>query len=306
MGSRSSSLLLILSFGVIFLLIYLNYALLPRPLHQDPSVVRTEPRITQQQALEVAAQALKEQLPDLKEEEIMLWFTQYNYTEGSYEARPERFVGYQWPLPTVRQNPELLSLQLAFFHQNGTIYYIDGSNIRECESCGATSDLRRGYLAWRIDSLPYVVDVDAETGKLLWPRFVADKFPVYVPIHENITEAKTVRELAQNPSITTEVTILPGSGDNDTGKPGVTYQPTEARGINEISNKVAWTNEDVVAHTVTSDSIYPIERGTQFNSGAIQPGGTYEYIFDREGEYPYHCLIHPWMKGSVEIVPNFA
>jgi plastocyanin len=298
-GSRSFLLIIALSFGVLFSLVYVSNYVLPKSVqyYHDPSEVPAEPRVTQLQALEVAARALKEQHG--ADEEVMLWFTQYNYTEADFEAHPEKYtVGYQWPLSTIRQNPELLKLQLVFFHQNGTIYHIDGSDISKCD-CGTASDLRRNYLAWRIDAIPDVVDVDAETGKLLWPRLVTSRFPVQVAIYENVSEAKTVKEELQarlNPPQTTKIEILEGSGSNDAG---ISYKPERATGTIEVSNRVVWTNGEAVAHTVRYDDRYPVRLNEQFNSGSIPPEGTYEHTFDRVGEYPYHCDIHPWMKGTV-------
>lgn len=58
--------------------------------------------------------------------------------------------------------------------------------------------------------------------------------------------------------------------------------------------KVTWTNNDTVAHTVTSDN------GT-FSSSQIQPGGTFEFTFTKAGEYSYHCSIHPMMTAKVVV-----
>lgn len=56
---------------------------------------------------------------------------------------------------------------------------------------------------------------------------------------------------------------------------------------------VVWTNNDNVAHTVTSDS------GNELNSPVINPGQTYSHTFNTLGTYNYHCTIHTFMKGSV-------
>jgi plastocyanin len=49
---------------------------------------------------------------------------------------------------------------------------------------------------------------------------------------------------------------------------------------------VTWTNEDSVAHTVTSDD-------GLFDSGNINKGDTFSYTFDKPGTYDYHCTLHP-------------
>lgn len=57
---------------------------------------------------------------------------------------------------------------------------------------------------------------------------------------------------------------------------------------------IEWTNEDRVVHTVTADD-------ASFNSGAIQPGGTWRARFDEPGVYPFHCGPHPFMQGVVVV-----
>ena len=59
-----------------------------------------------------------------------------------------------------------------------------------------------------------------------------------------------------------------------------------------VNATVTWTNNDNVAHNVTSDSGW-------FASSSINPGGTYSHQFTAAGTYNYHCTIHPGMNGTV-------
>ena len=59
--------------------------------------------------------------------------------------------------------------------------------------------------------------------------------------------------------------------------------------------KVTWTNNDSVAHTVTSDS------GSLLNSGTIQPGASFTFTFTNTGSTNYHCAVHPMMKGNIVV-----
>jgi nitrite reductase (NO-forming) len=71
----------------------------------------------------------------------------------------------------------------------------------------------------------------------------------------------------------------------------------------EAGTTVRWTNEDTVAHTVTSgtsDGSVGTADGA-FDSGFINPGETWEYTFDDPGEYDYFCAPHPWMVGVVVV-----
>ena len=56
---------------------------------------------------------------------------------------------------------------------------------------------------------------------------------------------------------------------------------------------VVWNNIDNVPHTVTADN------DSTFKSGLFENGKSYQYIFKSAGKYPYHCLIHPMMKGTI-------
>lgn len=55
---------------------------------------------------------------------------------------------------------------------------------------------------------------------------------------------------------------------------------------------VRWVNRDPVAHTSTSDD-------GVWESSLIGPGETYSHTFERPGEYPYHCVPHPFMRATV-------
>lgn len=55
---------------------------------------------------------------------------------------------------------------------------------------------------------------------------------------------------------------------------------------------VTWTNKDGVAHTVTSNT-------GSFDSGSINPNGTYSHMFSTAGTFPYKCTIHPTMTATV-------
>lgn len=89
------------------------------------------------------------------------------------------------------------------------------------------------------------------------------------------------------------------------------FEPKSARGILGVSNKAVWTNEDTIAHTVTSDEpSYVDQVNGKFDSlapgGVVMPSEIFEFTFTKVDTYPYHCEPHPWMEGTVEIVENFA
>ena len=55
------------------------------------------------------------------------------------------------------------------------------------------------------------------------------------------------------------------------------------------------------AYTFTS-GIVEYNRPTldgSFDSGIINPGDSFPFVFNKAGEYPYYCTIHPFMTGKV-------
>lgn len=56
---------------------------------------------------------------------------------------------------------------------------------------------------------------------------------------------------------------------------------------------ITWINKDGIAHTVTSNT------AGQFDSGTMNANGTWSHLFDTPGTYPYHCIFHAGMTGTV-------
>jgi plastocyanin len=61
-----------------------------------------------------------------------------------------------------------------------------------------------------------------------------------------------------------------------------------------LGTNIIWINDDTTDHTVTSDDGI-------FHSGYLGPGEQFSYLFDRPGNYPYHCEIHPSEKGVIQV-----
>jgi plastocyanin len=72
-----------------------------------------------------------------------------------------------------------------------------------------------------------------------------------------------------------------------------------------VGQTVVWTNDDSAFHTVTSGTAGATDVGKEFDSGLTGPtaltseGKTFEHTFDRIGDYPYFCTLHPAMVGTV-------
>src|ERR671912_1411304 len=95
------------------------------------------------------------------------------------------------------------------------------------------------------------------------------------------------------------------SGDNATDSsvsivPDASNLTTNAFSPNPIQvsvgTTVIWANNDAEVHTVNAgENAAP----TGLFDFYIPPGGTSEYTFTESGEYPYFCILHPNMVGTV-------
>jgi plastocyanin len=57
-------------------------------------------------------------------------------------------------------------------------------------------------------------------------------------------------------------------------------------------DSVTWVNDSVRPHTATADD-------GSFDSGRMIPTGRFTHAFMVPGEVPYHCVLHPFIRGVV-------
>ncbi len=67
----------------------------------------------------------------------------------------------------------------------------------------------------------------------------------------------------------------------------------------EVGGTVTWENTDNAAHTATSGSAQTGGPDGVFDSSLMMVGGSFSHTFDSAGTYPYFCMVHPWMEGTV-------
>lgn len=70
------------------------------------------------------------------------------------------------------------------------------------------------------------------------------------------------------------------------------FSPTPA--FAPLGGVVSWTNNDMVAHTSTSDQGF-------WGSPSINPGTSWARRFTTAGTFAYHCAIHPDMRAILAI-----
>nr|QBK87789.1 MAG: plastocyanin/azurin family copper binding protein [Marseillevirus LCMAC202] len=67
----------------------------------------------------------------------------------------------------------------------------------------------------------------------------------------------------------------------------------------KVGDTVMWTNKDQIWHTATSGE--PFSPNDIFNSGRLNSSDTFKYSFKKAGVYPYYCIPHPWMTGTITV-----
>ena len=122
---------------------------------------------------------------------------------------------------------------------------------------------------------------------------------VYLPtINAKPVIAKEVLE----PSKKTEIKIIAGASNPQQQD---NFIPKLVEVQLAVNNRVTWTNEDTIGHSVTTDNDAVDKYSGRFDSfktiGLVQPGKTYEFLFTQVGEFAYHCEPHPWMKGMIKV-----
>jgi plastocyanin len=120
------------------------------------------------------------------------------------------------------------------------------------------------------------------------------------PVVEEVAAPEPMEEVtAPEPVAYDGVISLPeGSGVpgcDATNECYIPYHVTVSAG-----EEITWSNDDSAAHTVTSGTPSEGPDGL-FDSSLFMAGGTYSVTLDDAGEYPYFCMVHPWMTGIITV-----
>ena len=102
---------------------------------------------------------------------------------------------------------------------------------------------------------------------------------------------------------TYDINMPTGSGSPDAPYFWQNEKTGEATGDIEIlvGDTIVWKNGDQAKHTITSGTIEDGPDGIFGGTEFLLPGEFYSFQFTEKGYYPYFCLIHPWMTGSVTV-----
>jgi plastocyanin len=96
-----------------------------------------------------------------------------------------------------------------------------------------------------------------------------------------------------NITTTTSVSIVPDASNLTTNA----FSPNPIQV--SVGTTLAWTNNDVEPHTVNAgENTTP----NGLFDAYVPPAGTFQHTFTEPGEYPYFCILHPNMVGTVVVV----
>ena len=99
------------------------------------------------------------------------------------------------------------------------------------------------------------------------------------------------------------VTNAPGSSTPGCETTDNCFMPSTA--VIALGGTVTWENTDNAAHTATSGSATDGPDGV-WDSSLMMVNGSYSVTLDDEGTYPYFCMVHPWMSGTVIVEAEAA
>ena len=108
-----------------------------------------------------------------------------------------------------------------------------------------------------------------------------------------------VSMVAIAPSAFADVTVTNAPGSSIPGCEPDCFIPSTV--TIEVGETVTWENNDTAAHTATAGSAADGPSGVWDSSLIMTSAGmnTYSFTFDTAGTYPYFCMVHPWMEGTV-------
>ena len=72
----------------------------------------------------------------------------------------------------------------------------------------------------------------------------------------------------------------------------------------DVGHVITMTNTDSSVHTFTSGNVYGFAATPdgEFDSGLLMQGDSFEFISNIPDVYPYYCMLHVWMQGTIIVV----
>ena len=100
-----------------------------------------------------------------------------------------------------------------------------------------------------------------------------------------------------------EVKIENGRGSSEPGCELTNLCFIPAIATAHVGDKIIFLNGDDAPHTSTSGNPVSGPNGI-WDSGLQQPGVDFVFIATDPGTFDYFCMVHPWMVGQLDILPQ--
>jgi plastocyanin len=88
-----------------------------------------------------------------------------------------------------------------------------------------------------------------------------------------------------------QVSIVVGASEPSTVP---SFSPGNVTLVLGVNSTVTFTNNDYSVHTIN-------DRSGTFSSGLMNSGDKWSFTFNTPGTYTYHCIIHPFMVGTIVV-----
>jgi len=158
-----------------------------------------------------------------------------------------------------------------------------------------STDARRPAISMAATAITIVVAVAVVVATAVYLTESAQSTSTSSSSSFSASSSSSSESISAASGSTISVSIPKGSG-NPNNAPG--YAPDSITVVIGVNNTVTWTNEDTVAHTVTSTSA---PSSGSFDSGNLPPGQSWIHTFAVAGTYQYDCSYHAWMKGTIVV-----
>lgn len=108
-----------------------------------------------------------------------------------------------------------------------------------------------------------------------------------------------------NASSNISTIVIPKDSDDPTA--GKTFEPQYLTVILGVNNTVSWINKSDAGDeidTTTYNQPDPMFEKGPYSHGTILPGKSFNFTFTKPGEFEYHTQPHPWLQGSIVVLPQ--
>ena len=96
-----------------------------------------------------------------------------------------------------------------------------------------------------------------------------------------------------------KVTIVAVEGSGD---PSSTEWYSPAKAVVDVGGEIIFSNPDMMPHSFSyGEDLTADDVGTVFDSGLLMQGDSRTITIDTVGDYPYFCMVHPWMIGLITV-----